>query len=194
MARRNKAREAAEVTAWPSSFPDDVGSLPAADEDLSRDCEELGNRFLSDAVEQTHNVHPQWEAEYDVEEPYFDAKVGEALLREFGLKPMPKRSTMRARAQEPRASKRPLSPPRAPLPKLMAPRMPRDLDDYLPNDELDLTEETIREVSLLDHEGEEAGEVESPYVQTDDVHSHGKRRGGHARTSLRPPSLRARSR
>ncbi|MET0286131.1 MAG: hypothetical protein ABW352_16740 [Polyangiales bacterium] len=183
MARRNKAREAAEITVWPSSFPDDVGSLPVANEDLSRDCEELGNRFLSDAVEQTHSVHPHWEAEYDVDEPIFDAKMGDALLREFGLKPMPKRSTTR-----------PLSSPRAPLPKLSSPRMPRDLDEFLPDDELDLTDETTREVSLLDHEGEEAGEVESPWIQSEDVHTHGKRRGGHARTSLRPPSLRPRGR
>jgi hypothetical protein len=181
VARRSKAREAAEVTVWPSSFPDDVGSLPAVDEDLSRDCDELGSRFLSDAVEQAHSVRPQWQAEYEVDEPYFDAKMGDALLREFGLKPMPKRSTTR-----------PLPTGRAPLPKLAAPRMPRDLDEYLPDDELDLTSETIREVSLLDHEGEEAGSVESPWIQTEDVHTHGKRRGGHARTSLRPPSLRPR--
>jgi hypothetical protein len=179
VARRIKAREAAEVTVWPSSFPDDVGSYTAVNDELSRDCDELGNRFLSDAVEQSFSVHPQWEAEYEVDEPYFDAKMGDALLRSFGLKPMPKRSTTR-----------PLSSPRASLPKLSAPRMPRDLDEFLPDDELDLTDETIREVSLLDHEGEEAGQVESPWVQTEDVHSHGKRRGGHARASLRPPSMR----
>jgi hypothetical protein len=183
VARRIKAREAAEITVWPSSFPEDVGSLPKADEDLSRDCEEIGSRFLSDAVEQTLAAAPRWEAQYEVDEPYFDASMGDALLREFGLKPMPKRSTTR-----------PLPAPRAPLPKLTAPRMPRDLDDFLPNDELDLTDQTIREVSLLDHEGEEAGDVESPWVQTEDVHSHGKRRGGHARGSLRPQSLRARGR
>lgn len=182
MARRSKAREAAEITVWPSGAPDDVGSLPSAGEDLTRDCEELGTRFLSDAVEQAQAGQPRWETGFEDEEPAFDAKMGDALLREFGLKPIPKRTTTR-----------PL-PPREPLPKLAQPRMPRDLDQFLPDDELDLTDETIREVSLLDHEGDEAGEVESPWVQTEDVGTHGKRRGGHARTSLRPPSLRPRSR
>lgn len=180
MPRRKKAREAAEVTVWPSSFPDDVGACTTVDEELSRDCEELGNRFLSDAVEQTFSLHPpHCEPEAEGDEPDFDAKMGEALLRSYGLKPMPKRSTAR-----------PSSSSRAPLPRRGVPHMPHDLDEFLPNDELDLTDETIREVSLLDHEGEEAGEVESPWVQTEDVHSHGKRRGGHARTSLRPPRLR----
>ncbi|HEY6881144.1 MAG TPA: hypothetical protein VI299_24125 [Polyangiales bacterium] len=179
MARRNKAREAAEVTVWPSSFPEDVGSSAAGDEGLPRDCEELGNRFLSEAVEQSFSLHPHWEPEIEGDDPSFDAKMGDALLRSFGLKAMPMRTTTR-----------PISSSRVSLPKLGAPRMPRDLDEFLPDDELDLTDETIREVSLLDHEGEEAGEVESPWVQTEDVHTHGKRRGGHARTSLRPPGLR----
>jgi hypothetical protein len=183
VARRRKAREAVPVTVWPTSFPDDVGSLPESNEDLSRDCEELGNRFLSDAVEQTYSVHPKWQPDSEEDEPYFDAKMGDDLLREFGLKPMPKHSTTRA-----------LPTTRAHLPKLIAPRMPHDLDAYLPDDELDLTDDTVHEVSLLDHEGLEAGEVESPWVQTEDVHRHGKRHGGHARSSLRPPSMRPRVR
>jgi hypothetical protein len=177
VARRKQALKEAEITAWPSSFPDEVSEHAAASEDLSRDCDELGKSFLSEAVEQSYSAHPHWDSEAGEDEPYFDAKMGDALLREFGLKPMPRRSTTR-----------PLSTPRAPLPKLSAPRIPKDLDDYfMPVDELDLTEETIRDVSMMDHEGEEAGEVESPSMITDDVHTHGKRRGGHARTSLRPP-------
>lgn len=44
---------------------------------------------------------------------------------------------------------------------------------------MDLTDETIQEASLLDHETDELGEVESPNLRTDDTHTHGKRRGGH---------------
>jgi hypothetical protein len=186
VARRSKAREhdrgapapgPAEVTVWPSSFPEGIGSLDDGDDDLARDCDELGNRFLADAVEQSRSGHPHWEEPASEDEPYFDLKMGDALLRSFGLEPMHKRSTTR-----------PIAGARVTVPKLAAPRLPRDLEEYItPSDELDLTEESVRDVSMLDHEADEAGEVESPHLRTDDVHTHGKRRGGHARTSLRPP-------
>jgi hypothetical protein len=187
VARRKQAWEQAQITVWPSSFPDQVSTDAGANEDLSRDCDELGNRFMSDRVEPTHSAE-HWDPEAEDDEPYFDAKMGDALLREFGLEPMPRRATRSSRLAPPATTTRPLLGPRAPLPKLTAPRMPKDLDEYfMPLDELDLTEETIRDVSLMDHEGDEAGEVESPSLCTEDVHTHGKRRGGHARSSLRPP-------
>ncbi len=180
MPRRKQIREDAEVTAWPSSLPDEVGSIAPQGSDLSMDCEERGNRFLSDAVEQSPTMRPFWDGEID--EVYFDAQVGAELLRSFGLEPHRGRTTTRPL---PHKTKR--------LPSLAQPRLPEDLEEFIaPSDEIDLTEETIREASLLDHEGEEAGEVESPRVRTDDVHTHCKRRGGHANTSLRPPRLKAR--
>ena len=180
MPRRKQVREDAEITVWPSSLPDDIGSIAPIGSDLSLEYDELGNRFLSDAVEQSQSTRPHWDTEID--EPYFDAEMGNELLRSFGLSPMGNRTTTRPL---PHRSRR--------LPNLAQPRLPQDLEEFItPSDELDLTDETRREVSLLDHEGEEAGEVESPSVRTDDVHTHGKRRGGHARTSLRPPRMKAR--
>ena len=54
----------------------------------------------------------------------------------------------------------------------------RDIDPL--GGDVDLTEPVIQEASLLDHEGEELGEVEPPSIRTEDSKSHGKRRGGHA--------------
>ncbi|MDB4972077.1 MAG: hypothetical protein JWN48_418 [Myxococcaceae bacterium] len=175
MTRPKKARPEAEITVWPSSYPDDVGSL--APEDASVDSDELGRHFLHDSAEHGSRRHAQWEDE--VEEPYFDERMGAELLRSFGLKPMPKRTT---------TFPKPLDTRR--VPKMPAPRLPQEFEEFFaPSNDVDLTEETIRDVSLMDHEAEELGEVESPNVLTDDVHTHGKRRGGHARTSLRPPGL-----
>ncbi|MDB4991118.1 MAG: hypothetical protein JWN04_6296 [Myxococcaceae bacterium] len=172
--RPKKVRVEAEmITVWPSSYPDEVGSIAPADSSV--DSDELGSHFMNDSVEHGHSRDVQWEEE--AEEPYFDERMGDALLRSFGLKPMPKRTTTR-----------PLPFGGKPLPKLAAPRMPQDFDEFFtPSNDVDLTDETIRDASLMDHEGEEAGEVESPNVNTEDVHTHNKRRGGHVRTSLRPP-------
>lgn len=176
MPKSKKPKQETEVTVWPSSYPDDnIGSIAPADSSLDPD--ELGRNFLSDAHEPSHTRHAQWEEE--VEEPFLDVKTGNDILRSFGLKPMPKRTTTR-----------PLPHPAAGLPRMAAPRMPKEFDDFIvPSNDLDLTDQTIRETSLMDHESEETGEIESPNVRTDDVHTHGKRRGGHARTSLRPPKL-----
>jgi hypothetical protein len=180
--RQKKAPEAAEITVWPSSFPDGLGSIAPHSGGESLDSDELGSHFLTDAVEQSRNTFSQWEDETD-EEPYFDARVGADILRSFGLKPMPKRTTTRPRPH-PTDQLTTLTK----LPKL---RVPRDFEQLLGREgDVDLTDETIREGSLLDREGEELGEVEAPSLNTDDVHTHGKRRGGHSRTSLRPPKMR----
>jgi hypothetical protein len=174
VAKRKTSRQEVEVTVWPSGFPEDVGSIAPSDSSL--DSDELGSHFLHDAAELHHGTHGSW-AE-DVDEPYFDEQMGKDLLRSLGLKPMPKRTSLRPAPGAART-----------LPKLRAPRMPEEFLDYFaPSNDVDLTDASVRDASLLDHEAEEAGEVESPNVRTDDVHTHGKPRGGHARTSLRPPS------
>lgn len=179
MPRSKKVREATEITAWPSSFPDGVGSVAPGRGGESLDSDELGSHFMTDVVEQSRSTFSQWEDETD-DEPHFDAKVGADILRSFGLKPMPKRTTTRPRP-----------PPALQVPKLPKLRVPRDFEQLLGREgDVDLTDETIREGSLLDREGDELGEVEAPSVNTEDVHTHGKRRGGHSRTSLRPPKMR----
>jgi len=194
--RRKQVRDEPEITVWPSSLPEDVGSMMPGDRDLSMEFEELGSRFLSDAVEQGARHRPA--CDDDLDEPYFDVQMGNEILRSFGLEPMSARRSMRPRASTaPKASKPPKStglPDTAALrtalrpPRLPSLPTPDELDDFMLEEsmEIDLTEQTIREASLLDHEADEAGEVESPFVRTDDVHSHLKRRGGHA-ASMRPP-------
>lgn len=186
MARRKQAGEQTRVTAWPSSFPEDVGSDDSLGGGQSLDSDELGSHFLTDAVEHSRSVPPQWEDETD-DEPYFDAKMGAELLRSFGLKPMPKRTTTRPRPP----TNAPTPSQRGVLPKLAALRVPRDFEELIGREgDVDLTDETIREGSLMDREGEELGEVEAPSLSTEDVHRHGKRTGGHSRSSLRPPRMR----
>lgn len=169
-----KPEDEHEITAWPSSLPEDIGSIAPPGTDLSFDYEELGSRFLSDAVEQGGSQRPMWYDEY--EEPQFDPQLGNELLRSLGLRTSKRGASVRPRAGEQRLEKV----------SFAAPRLPNDFEEYiLESGEIDLTEESIREASLLDHEGEEQGEIESPLLRTDDVHSHGKRRGGHA-PSVRP--------
>lgn len=177
MARRKRDRqEEGEITVWPSSPPEGI----AAQEDAgSVEYDELGRHFLSDAVEQGESRRPLWEEPLD--EPEYDPTLGRQLLRALGLKPM-----------RGRRSTRPPTPAEQPpaAPRFAPPALPHDLDELLvQSGVVDLTEETIREASLLDEEGEEAGEVASPTLRTDDTHSHGKRRGGQSLTSMRPPRL-----
>jgi hypothetical protein len=175
--KRKKVQPETEVTVWPSSYPDDLGSI--APSDSSVDSDELGRHFMSDTLDSGHARHAQWEDE--IEEPYFDIKQGDEILRSFGLKPMPRRTTTR-----------PIPHPTEGLPRMAAPRLPQDFEEYIrPDNDMDLTDQTIRDVSLMDHEAEESGEVESPRVTTDDVHTHGKRRGGHA--SFRPEKQKRRA-
>jgi hypothetical protein len=51
--------------------------------------------------------------------------------------------------------------------------------------DLDLTEESVREASLFDHESGELGEVAEPDLTTDDTGHHNRPRGGHARRTVR---------
>jgi hypothetical protein len=150
-----------------------MGSIAPPGSDLSVEYEERGSRFLSDATE-GHSQRPAWYAES--EEPAFDPLLANELLRSFGLRPPRKRLSARPEL--------PASP--HPWREFAPPPFPGEFDEYITESgEVDLTQESVREASLLDHEGEEAGEVESPFVRTDDAHMHGKPRGGHAR-SVRP--------
>jgi hypothetical protein len=58
-------------------------------------------------------------------------------------------------------------------------RLTEDDDETTSSDDLDLTENTLHEASLLDSEGEEQGETKSPELRTEDGHTHRKPRGGH---------------
>jgi hypothetical protein len=178
MPRRKQGEEPDRITVWPRAAPDGVGSIPPPESGLSVEPEEIGAQFLSNATEQGLSDWPDapeedsavFEGVVDDDGGGFDEASFEAdprgwerritrLLRlgNFQSRPVPKTGTRRA--------------------------LPDDSarEDHLGHalDEIDLTDEAIQEASLLDHESEELGEVESPKLRTDDTHTHGRRRGGH---------------
>ena len=140
--RRSKTEEPEqEITAWPSSAPEDVGSFAPSGSDLAVDYEDLGSRFLSDAVEQSYSERPVWYEEHD--DAALDPHLGSHLLRSFGL-----RSGGRSASVRPPLGHRVLE-----RNSLAAPRLPEEYETYLAESgEIDLTEENVREASLLDHE------------------------------------------
>ena len=71
MPRRKHVQEHTEVTAWPSSFPEDIGENEPHGSGESLDSDELGSHFMTDVVEHVRSGHEVWEGEPD-EEP-FDA-------------------------------------------------------------------------------------------------------------------------
>jgi hypothetical protein len=175
--RKKSFEEEMEITAWPSSMPEDLGSIAPPGTELSLDYEELGSRFLSDAVEQGNSQRPVWYDEY--EETPFDPQLEAELLRSISQRPARKRTTTRPALGDTSVRKVSIS----------APRLPKEFEEFIEESgEIDLTEENIREASLLDHEGDEFGEIESPNSRTDDTHTHNKRRGGHA-PSVRPARM-----
>ena len=174
MTRSKQTIEPSEINVWPTSPPDDVGSPPEGE--LSVDSEDLGLRYLTDAVEQDRSIEPMsFGDEYDDLE--FDIRAADGLLRSFGLEPP---------GGERRSGVRVVPPQVRQARSLMPSGVPDDMREHSGlHDEIDLTAEAIHEASLLDHEAEEAGEVESPRLCTEDTRTHGRPRGGHARASLR---------
>lgn len=151
--------------------PEELGSFAPPDPELSVAHDDLGRRFLTDAVEQTRSdvaPHGEW---YDDDE--LDPADALDLLFRFGVEPS--RRALRDGTAEPHAS------------ALAPPPTPDDFDDYLGSvDELDLTDDSVHDASLLDHETDVLGEVASPRLRTEDSQMHGKPRGGHVRRSVRP--------
>jgi hypothetical protein len=171
---RSKSRVRAEssaLTAQPTHTHERVGSLPAPESGLSLDPEELGAQFLSCAVEQSDSGFP---AELDPEAELFEDSSA-ALLDVLG--------EPTGGPEWERALQRWVERGGESLVPIAAPPVPREFERASHAwDEVDLTDESIQEASLLDHEGDEFGAVEPPSaLHTDDTHTHAKRRGGHLR-------------
>lgn len=178
MPAKQKVIEELEVTAQPKGVPDELGTSPMQDPGLSVDPEDLGRQFLSEATEQrnyeslrggeaadmwTNSAAPSDEA---LPGPNFE---GERTIWENSV-------SMAMENGGARGAHERIAPPR-----------PDDDDDWQDDGmdapktgDIDLTDSVIQEASLLDHEAEELGETEAPNIQTEDGHSHGKQRGGHA--------------
>ena len=179
MAEREKVVEELELTAQPKSVPDELAQRPLQDSGLSIDPEDLGRQFLSEATEQ-QNFESQRGGDAA------DMWVNSASASDEAL-PGPNYEGERSVWENTVSMSMENGGPEGAQSKV-SPAVPDEdederEDDVLDaaSDDVDLTETNIQEASLLDHEGDELGEIESPSVQTDDTHTHGKRRGGHAR-------------
>lgn len=184
MARRKLGEEAERITVWPRAASDELGSIAPPESGLSVEPEEIGAQFLSNATEQGLS---DWsdapdddadvsgaegddegagfdEASFELDPRGWERRITRSLrLGTFRPPPAPKTGTRRALPDD----------------------TPREAHLGHALDEIDLTEEAIQEASLLDHESDEMGEVESPVLRTDDTHTHGRRRGGHGPSAKR---------
>jgi hypothetical protein len=186
MPRRKLGEDLERITVWPRAAPDELGSIAPPESGLSVEPEEIGAQFLSNATEQGLSDWPESpdddadfsgaggadgaddgggfdEAAYE-EDPFgWERRITRSLRLGTLRSPVPRTGTRRALPDDSARA------------------------DHLGHalDAIDLTEEAIQEASLLDHESEELGEVESPELRTDDTHTHGRRRGGHGPTAKR---------
>jgi hypothetical protein len=170
---RTKSRrgEESQLTAQPTHSDERVGSVAGPESGLSLEPEDLGAQFLSCAVEQSESGFP---AALDPEAEPFD-DLSASLLDVLG--------EPTGGPEWERALQRWVERGRGALAPLSTARVPHEFERASHAwDEVDLTDESIQEASLLDHEGAEFGEVEPPSaLHTDDTHTHAKRRRGHLR-------------
>jgi hypothetical protein len=179
MSRRKPADSRHEITVFPRGASEQLGSIPPPESGLSVDTEDIGSQFLSSATEQGV---ADWSPFGAGDDPLADGGLdGEGGLGDnFELDPF---GWERATTRSLRIGKLSSNyPPATGMRK--KPQEPGERPAHA-WDEIDLTDEAIQEASLLDHEGVELGEVESPLLRTDDTHTHGRRRGGHLRNGRR---------
>jgi hypothetical protein len=178
--------EELEVTAQPKSIPEELGGL-VHESGLSVDPEDLGRQFLADATEQGNfeslrggdavslyatsaalSDEPLTGPNFEGERSVWENTVSMAMENggldgaQYAVAPSAPEEDEQEREDG--------------LHLL-------DQDD----DDIDLTESSISEGSLLDHETEEHGETAPPTLRTDDSKSHTKKRGGHARKPSHTP-------
>jgi hypothetical protein len=183
--RVKKVDEDIEITAQPKSISDELGQQAGHEQGLSVEPEDLGRAFLSDATEQG-NFESARGGENEELWMSSAARTDDAITGpNFEVDHDVWENTVNLSIQNGEtASVDPLVEEQDDGLHM--------LDDDVESEDIDLTESVIQEASLLDHEGEELGETESPEINTDDSKSHGKRRGGHAPKESRHTSPRAR--
>lgn len=174
--RDKETMEELEVTAQPKSIPEEL-TQPVSEPGLSVDPEDLGRQFLADATEQ-HNFESLRGGDaadlyVTSAAPSDDALVGPNFESERTV--WENTISLSMENGGPEGAQQAVSPS-SPLDE--------ELEDGLhlidPDSDLDLTESTITEASLLDHEAETLGETTAPEIRTDDSKSRAKKRGGHA--------------
>lgn len=179
MSRRKPADSRQAITVFPRGISEQIGSIPPPESGLSVDTEDIGSQFLSAATEQGAS---DWPPSHTGDDPLSEGGLdGEGGLSDsFELDPS---GWERAVTRSLRIGKlNSAFPPATGVRKKPLHPAERPAHAW---DEIDLTDEAIHEASLLDHEGAELGDVESPLLRTDDTHTHGRRRGGHLRHGRR---------
>jgi hypothetical protein len=179
---RDELEDEPEITAQPTGIPEELASRgPNHEVGLSVDADELGRNFLSDATEQGN-----FESEYDESvERYVseESRNDDALAGpNFDAGSDVWENTVNLTLQGGEAPVGPLVDDH-----IDGMRVVEDEDEQTESDDVDLTQNTVTDASLLDRESDEYGETESPEVTTEDAHTHAKKRGGH-RPKAKPAS------
>jgi hypothetical protein len=177
--KRDELEDEAEITAQPTGLPEEMASRgPSHEVGLSVDADELGRNFLSDATDQGN-----FESEYDESiERYVseEARSDDALSGpNFESGNDVWESTVNLTLQGGESAVGPLVDDR-----IDGMSFVEDDDEETESESVDLTENTVRDASLLDSESDEYGETRSPAVTTEDGHTHAKKRGGHPPKSV----------
>jgi len=182
MSGDKRHEEPREITAQPKRMRDELRESPVVEQGLSIDPEELGQQFLSEGTNQGNFESYDDGAEmsitgnapsdaaltgpsFEVDQSLWESTI-DLSLQTGGVDEVSNEYAQRTRPSEDDES-----------------AATRDEEEQEPGD-LDVTEDVIREASLLDAEGAELGEVESPEPKTDDIGTHRRRRGGSQSRSL----------
>jgi hypothetical protein len=170
--RKRDEDEFSDITAQPIGAPEELGRRsPGHEVGLSVEPDELGRNFLSDATEQGN-----FESQYDDSTELSEGPRSDDALTGPNFEPGNDvwENTVNLTLQG--------SEDDEPLvdDHVDGMRFMEDDDETTSSDELDMTENALHEVSLLDREGEEQGETDSPQLRTEDGGTHKKPRGGHS--------------
>jgi hypothetical protein len=169
------------ITARPKSLADEFEGLEREDQEgLAVSPEQLGTQFLEDAVEEGDNlVSLDERSDLDVTAASLSdqAFTGPNFEANQDVWENTVNFTLQEGAEE---SYEALDPAPAAV-ELEDPDPEEFLDLSSPEErDLDLTESSVHEASLFDHEAGELGEVEEPDLITDDTRTHAHLRGGHS--------------
>ena len=186
MARRDKDDEELEITAQPKAISEELGTKPTWESGLSVDADDLGRHFLSDATEQGNYESTQGGDNADLwvntSGPTDDPLTGPNFEADRSVWENTVSLSMQSGGPDGASNQ-------------VSPAIPSDEDENTDGlhlvdreQDVDLTEPVIQEASLLDHETDVLGETEAPETRTDDSNTHGKKRGGHARSGTRSGS------
>lgn len=170
-----------EPTAKPKRMPQEFHELERRDQEgMAIEPEQLGTRFLEDAVEegdQVSTLDDRAEIDVTAASPSDDPQSGP----NFEVNQSIWENTVNLAEQDGiDETLSEVAPPPAAVELDMA---EEDEAMEMADRGLDLRDSSIHQASLFDHEGDELGEVEEPEIDTEDTHSHGRPRGGHRRRS-----------